>query len=482
MKLEHCLLGVVAAVLVISGCSRAVAQNEATNGEKGREVELVIYSQNFAMVRDVRQVDLKKGATHIAIQGVSKVLDQNSVIYSFPKVASAKVTSTTYDLGTSDGSQLLQRFLGKQIDLVYRGDDGKEGARESGVLQVADPGNIVVKVGERLVVNPKATIEAPADAGIVTIPQLSASVESDADTSSPLSVNYMTQGLSWSADYTATLESDKPEMHMECWATVTNTTGADFPDATIRFVAGSPNRLSENRAKSPRFLDAEQHVYLGSPSRMPGESPSPQEMGELYAYPYSSKATVVQNQMNRVRMMESSSVKIAKFYAVSVPPLMKEYDNLSGNPERRISATLGINLTNGKSEGLGNPLPAGAVRFYEPDSKGVIRYMGAAAILDTPKDARASFTLSNVFNVYGRAKQVAGKQIDKRHVSRTVEIKLNNEKANPVEVRVVQPFGENWKISNQSHPGAKLNAGSNQWTLEVPAGGEAKLTYTVILG
>ncbi|RYG37795.1 DUF4139 domain-containing protein [bacterium] len=468
---------------VVYGCARSEAQMVKGPADPGRgPVELTVYADDFGMVQETRKVDLAIGKNRIGLLGVSKSLDQNSVIYSWPTSKDAQVLSSTYDLGVNDSGRLLTRFLGQTVDLVFRGDDGSEGQRLQGTLEVAEAGNIVVKVGEKYIVNPNATIEAPANAGIVTIPQLSAEVESKSGGSTELALTYMTEGLSWNADYTATLAPDKDELNLECWATVTNRTGTDFPDAKLSFVAGSPNRAVKGRLRDTT-LASESDMNARFPAAAAAKGKyfrDPEAVGELYAYPYKSTATIRQDQMNRVRMMGSESVEVKRVYSIALPTMYREYGEFA--PDRRLTATMGINFANAEKTGLGLPLPAGAVRVYEPDSKGAVRYVGAASIGNTPKNARISLELTNVFDVYAQARQVSAQRIDKRRTRRTVEVTLHNEKIKPVAVRLVQYLGEPWKLEAETHKSGRLNGGTNEWKVTVPAGGEAKLRYSVIFG
>lgn len=469
------------------GCARAMAQSGpkasgTASPEKPEVLELTVYTGDFGMVRETRAVELKEGRTRIGLQGVSKRLDQDSVVFGWPGTKDARVVSSTYDLGVADTGRLLQRFLGREIELVYRGEDGKPGERIKGILQVAEPGNVVVLAEGKYIVNPNATIEAPADGGIVTIPQLSAEVESGKAGRTDLAVTYMTNGLSWNADYTATLAPDADTLNLECWATVRNSTGTDYPDAAIRFVAGSPNRaVREERARmQPQTLNAPMASAGEFQARDKVEFESkPMAMGELYAYPYKSTATIRQDQTNRVRMMGSESVQVKRVYTIAVPALYREWGTL--DPNHRLTATMGINLQNAKGSGLGEPLPAGAVRVYEPDKDGAARYVGAASIGDTPKDARVSLELTNVFDLYANARQTAARRIDRHTSTRSVEVTLHNEKARAVEIRLVQEFGGRWRIDSESTKSARLSAGRNEWRVQVPAGGETKFRYTVRL-
>lgn len=490
-------LGAVSSSYVMVGCARAQAQGG--EAKQAREVELLVYSGDFGMVQETRSVTLEKGVSRVGLTDVSKSLDQNSVMFNWPDRKDVQVRSSTYDLGMDESGALLKRFLGKEIELVYRNQNGREGDRVKGTLEVAEPGNVVVKADGRYIVNPDATIEAPTDAGIVTIPQLTAEVDSGSAGSAKLGVSYLTGGLSWSADYTLTLPGKDAGMQdagtqkgpasamphtanasLDCWASVTNKTGTDFPDAKLKFVAGSPNRAV--LATKARIANGSPELEAGNwrtdKSRanwfaMTSDYPGSVAVGELHAYPYEANATIRQDQINRVRMMGVEGMSLKKWYAISVPTLWR--DGFQGNTDTRLTATLGINFKNDEASKLGKPMPGGAVRVYEPDANGRPQYIGAATIGDTPKDARVSLTLSNVFDVYAQSRLVKSEKIGKRRVRKTLEITVHNEKASDQEVRLVQNFYGTYTIVSESAKSAKLNAGQRQWALQVPAGGEVKL-------
>lgn len=474
MKYTIALLA-LAAVLTQTGCNQAVAQDKSAPA--AREVELMVYADDFAMIQETRQVELARGRSKLGLTDISKSLDQESVIFSWPKNKENEVISSTYDLGTQENGSLLSRFLGKPVDLVFRGQNGRESERLSGILEVADPGNIVVRVGDRYLVNPEAEIQAPANAGIVTIPQLTAEVDAKSGGQTTMGVGYLTRGMGWQADYTLRLPREGDQLDLECWATVTNQTGVDFPDAKLKFVAGSPNRAVRNSRyryggggmpamseQSANDKDVSGFVSL-----------EPQSVGELHAYPYEAKATIKQEQKNRVRMMNTDSIPVKRDYSIALP----DYWGWSANPTARLNATVAIKFANDKASGLGAALPGGAVRVYEPGENGSMAYIGAATLQDTPTDAKIDLTLSNVFDIYAQARRVSEKKLDKRSVRTTYEVVAHNEKSRHATVRLVQPIYGSWKIATETVKSRKLNASQVEWTIEIPAGGEKKLLVAV---
>ncbi|HRF59993.1 MAG TPA: DUF4139 domain-containing protein [Fimbriimonadaceae bacterium] len=478
MKSDFALVVSLAVVVyALTGCSRSSAQSRGT--ESDRQIELVVFTNDFAQVQEKRGVTLKEGLQRIDLVEISPEIDPQSTVFSWPNAKQVEVVSSTYELGAPESSSLLQRFVGKKVELVYRGENGREGERQEGVLQTAERGNLVVKVGDRLVVNPTATLELPADSGVATMPQLSLQVKSDAPQNTQLDFSYLTRGLSWSADYTLTLAPESDRIDLECWATVSNTTGTEFTDAKIRFVAGSPNR-----AVRPA-LDPRERMSKGavgtmewSPADGAGFSP-PVTMGEMYAYPYEATATIRPDQMNRARMFSANGVSIERDYSIRLSDLTTPW--YAVNPAKRFPATLTLNFKNSEAVGLGSPLPAGTLRIYESTPKASPSFIGASQIVDTPRDGSIHATLSNVFDLSAQARIVETKRIAKDRSARTIEIIVTNAKRVPATTRVVHSAYAGWTLEQESDSSTAIDAQTREWRVIVPAGSSKTIRFTAVI-
>lgn len=477
MKKSWLAIGIIP-LGILAGCDegKATAEVPADRGP----VELTIYNQDFATVREERKVELKDGRTRLQIQHVSKELDPTSVIFNWKNPNEALVVANTYDLGVSGGGDVLSRYVGEDVEMTWRGSDGRTGERIKGRLEAAGEDGTVIRTKEKLIINPTGTIEVPARTDVVTIPQLSVDVEAKGAKNTDLSMTYITEGLSWGADYVGTLAADSEKMNLECWATVTNRTGTSFPNAKISLVAGSPNRAARSQFQAASGSG----VYVAKRAisqenyrdyEMKPRSIAPIAAGELYSYPVEAKATIAPDQMNRVRLMSSDSVPVTRDYSITLPYY---YDYAGGQPSRQ-QAVLAIRFYNKKENNLGQPLPGGSVRFYEPDEKGAPVYIGAASISDTPKEGRVDLTLTNVFDVTSESRIVETKRIDRRTVRRKIEVILKNEKKRAVKVRVVYPTYGNPKMATESHKSVRLSASMLQWEVNVLAGAKTKLEFVV---
>ena len=477
-------LAAVSCGLVATGCvSRGVAASPTK--DSSRKVELTVYKDDFAMVREQRPVLLDTGQNKLEIANVSSKLDPSSVLFTWQTPGSADVVSNTYDLGLPNGRSLLKRYVGQEVDVVHYGQDGKRGEKLTGTLEVASDNSLVLKSDGKYIVDPEGTVIAPNRPDIVAMSQLSVGVDSKSKQNTNLGVAYLTGGLGWNADYVANLDPGGETVSIECWATVTNHTGIAFPESKITLMAGSPNRAVQpvamggdmsGYATSTRSahlsLNYSDEAGLAVPKKA-----APSSSGELYAYPITLPATIAPEEMNRVRMLASTHVPVKKDYSVR----LQQFGEYSGRPVRH-NATLTIDFTNSEASKLGMPLPQGTVRAYEPDASGAAQYVGAADILDTPKDQLVSLTLSNVFDVTSQAKLMKTRRLDKRHEQQDYAVSLANAKKAPVVLRVVQGFYGIFAVTEETQKSKRLNAREVQWLITIPANGQVKLTYSVKLG
>ncbi|MBS1714375.1 MAG: DUF4139 domain-containing protein [Armatimonadetes bacterium] len=460
------------ALVVTTGCGRTARAEPVSKSER-TGIELSVYKQDFAMVQESRAVRLAQGKTKVSVRDVSPVLDPESVLFGWKGAVKADVVGNTYDLGSAESGHLLKRYLGQEVELVWYGENGREGQRLKGMLQSAGEGGTVFESGGKLYVNPPATVVVPDTGDVVLRPSLKADVQSTTAGDAEMTVSYLTRGLSWSADYVATLDEDGEKAALECWATVTNTTGTVFPSAAVTLVAGSPNRaVRERRFESPQrsatLSESEDKDMSGFSARKTQVS-APEVVGELYEYKVQSTSTIASDQMNRLKMFFSDSVPIAKDYSVRLPDT---YMYGSDRPQRQ-NAQLAVSFSNSVKSGLGMPLPQGAVRVYDSG-----RYVGAASIPDSPRDDRISLTLSSVFDVRAETKRVKTTRLDKRHLRYDVESTLTNQKKGSVVVRVVQSwYGA--KLVSESEKSVRLDASTAQWKVSVEPGTTKTLKFSL---
>jgi len=68
-----------------------------------------------------------------------------------------------------------------------------------------------------------------------------------------------------------------------------------------------------------------------------------------------------------------------------------------------------------------------------------------------------------------------------RTVDETIEIKLTNQKPQPITVTVVEHLyrGNKWEITDKSADYTRIDSNTIQFPIQVPAKGQSDLTYSV---
>ena len=219
-------------------------------------------------------------------------------------------------------------------------------------------------------------------------------------------------------------------------------------------------------------------AWSGAPEVMVGSATS---VGDLQSFPIKNPTTVAQEQMNRLLMFSAPHVQATREYIAEAPTLSYWGDDFGWGtdiPARGI-VSVGIRFFNRDRDGLGGPLPHGALRVYEDDASGRLRYVGAAAIPDTPHDQKVEITLARAFDVFSEWTLVKRQRINSETMRDSVCILLHNEKATAVDVEARQGFGGRSKVVDESQGHIGLDADHVQWTVSVPAAGKATLEYTV---
>ena len=479
------VIGVPAGVHALRVQARA-----AKPAAPARNLDIAVYNSDFALVRDTRAVTLKTGDNRLAFADVSRELDPNSVLLQWddPGQSPPEIVGHSYHLGAKDSQTLLRNEVGKPVEIVRYGENGREASREKGRLLVAENGApAVIEVDGKIYVNPQGTlvIDRAADTP-PTIPQIVVQAQSPVNRGASLGLTYLTRGLSWSADYVATLSRDADDrLDLELYATVANRTGVEFPGASLTLVAGEPNRAVRTAKERMRFHDGELKEY-GAPAA-PGAAPvggaqwngvsAPTTVAESYAYPLARPATVQSEQLTRLLMMRKAQLQVRKEYSYRAPHL----EAYSSPQQQRGSVSVALAFDNTAKAGLGSPLPQGAIRVYDPDASGRPRYAGAATLPDTPEDRPAHVTLANSFDVTADYTTRSSRAINRRTTRKQVTVRLHNARSKPVNVRVVQGFYGAWRVASESAKHRKMNSSTAQWTVPVPASGARELRFAVDL-
>ncbi len=472
---------VFGAVWLLSSGFEAHAQiREREVGAESRTgLTVTIYNSDLGLVRDIRRVDFAAGENVLALGDVSPALRPETLALEGEGL-SLLDQSFAFDLLSPQ--RILEKSVGDTVWVVRsHPQTGEETEVEAELLSVA--GGVVLRIGERIESGPAAGGGRLAfrglPEGLRRAPALVARLESDRAGVRDLGVEYLTGGLTWQADYRAEVNAAEDRLDLTGLVTLTNASGAAYPDARVRLVAGEVNQ----DGPSPVQRAA---VAMMAEAAAPAPGLAAQAAGDQHLYEVPRPVSLADRETKQVLLLESRGVPVEKEYR------FEELVHAQGGPEEvgPVSAAVVFRFDNdAEAGGPGQPLPGGIVRVYQPggpeaeggggDGGGAPVFTGEDRIGHTPEGEEVRLAIARAFDVTGRSRITAYERLSNKSYRTAQEITLANAKDEAVRVKVVGHLPPGWRMLEESRPHEAETANRIAWTLSVPAGGEATLTYRV---
>ena len=461
---------VISALLVLL-CASAWAVDEK---DLGPGVSVTVYNQDFAVVKERREMDVAAGQSWVKFMDVAALIDATSVAFSsLTDPAGTKVTEQNYEFDLVSASKLLDKYVDKEITVITR-----DGDMVTGKLMNADGAQIVLRLKDGSVSmvprgrNVRDIIFSKLPEGLLTKPTLVWRVSSARGGKQLIRVAYMTTGMGWRADYTLVLTEKEDAINWDGWVTVTNKCGTTFTDAQIKLMAGDVHRVVEEERRAGRMPMAPGAMAAGMVEKKQVEEKA---FSEYHLYTVSAPSTLSDQQTKQLEFVKRDQVAVQKKYYYR--PLSRGW--WWAKPTNDVEVE--IQFKNEKKVNMGIPLPEGVVRLYKRDADGELQLLGTSPIKHTPKDEDLKFRMGNAFDIVGERVVMASRKPSERSYEEDIEITLRNHKPEAVTVEVEDLMGryQTWSLLKQSAPGVKKDFRTQVWTVKVDANAEAKLAYTV---
>ncbi len=540
-------------VLLAIAALPAAADEVQVVSPRPDSVSVTIYRDLFALVTETRTVDLPAGPVTLVFDGVvDTLLPQSAVVsdanravdesnYDFERLTPAnllkksigrEVTLWRTNPATGRARQVVATIVSANTNgVVFRTADGAEALHCSGLPERLD------------------FQEIPGD--LKREPQLSIRLAAGTAGKRQVRVSYLAHGFGWQANYVATLGQ---RMDLLGWITLNNFTGASFRNASVQVVAGKLNLLDEDDGgtsvfgatanygggdelegmrddrieemqdeidKAPDDVEYFSGCYpMGSRKEIRREavpiidsdsylreSLQPmqgEELEEVVVTGYRASMAVRENladyqmyrlpeptdlqarQTKQVAFLHKADVRYDRFYSVRLTQL----GDIERHDEDPLTPSAMVGWTNRESDGLGEPLPGGRVRFFEPGATGLV-FIGEDRIADkavgTPVELTCGIATDLDFSVDGPGsiddmEFSTGAMIMAlitRRAYLPVNLRVTSAKPAPVTFEVRQAPLEDmadFRVKGASLP-TQRKAGDWMWRFTVPAHGEATLSY-----
>ncbi len=425
--------------------------------EARSEVEITVYNQDLALVKDTRKLIFEQGVTEIPFTDVASAIDPTTVTLTVPdSTMGVRLLEQNYRYDLVSADKILANYLGRTIRAL-----SKQGRVSEGKLLSADATSLTIEYGDSglttLTRAELANVEYPSlPAGMLIRPTLVWKLQSELSRAAFAEVSYLTGRIGWHAEYVAVLDSSDSSLRLSGWASIDNQSGATYVEARINLVAGEVNRIREELR--PAFMIADPlGVRAGITARME-ERP----LFEYHLYTLSDPSTLHNNETKQLALFQPATVRTDRTYTYE-------------DGKVRVS----LEFLNSPEAGLGIPLPRGKFRVMKADSDGALQFIGEDRIAHTAMNEKVRARLGNAFDVVGERKHLSLRKISGPGVEEEFEIRLRNHKSTDVTVAVIEHLIGDWTITETTVPYEKSDYRTAEWRVTVPANGESTIGYTV---
>lgn len=446
------------------------------------------YSQipGYAVVKEKRRVSLDSGNTDVKFTDVAAFIDPTTVTFkSLTSPQTTNVLEQNFHFDLVSNQKLIEKFIDKEITVEQ--NQGNKISSTRGTL-LSSSGGLVLKGQDDniMTLNNYSNIRFPKlPEGLITKPTLFWKVNARSGGNHQIEASYQTTGITWWADYIANYKeganANSGSLDLSAWVSIINKAGASFNNSKLKLVAGDVNR-----AKPQYRHSKSRRAYNTMALESADAGFQEKSFFEYHMYTLGRSVDIPNNSTKQIELFPvAMDVPVEKeyiYYSASQPFYGHTVTNkaeLSSNKKVDVF----LKFKNSKDQNLGIPLPSGRIRVNQIDTADdSMEFVGEDIIDHTPKDEGIRIRMGNAFDIVGERQQTDF-YIDhsRKIMEETIKIKVKNRKDVPVEVMVKESLyrAANWKLKNVSNKYDKNNAFLITFPLEIPAGREEVINYTV---
>lgn len=444
----------------------------------------------YAVVRQQREFALNRGRNTVRFTDVAALIDPTTVSFqSLTDPIGTSVIEQNFQFDLVNTKKLLQKYVDRRISVdQVRGNSTESFA---GILLSTNDDGLVLKRddGSIQTLPYNAGIRLPElPGGLITRPTLVWDVNANRAATHNTQVSYQTTGITWWTDYNVTYQeganANSCKLDVAAWVSIINQSGAGYPDAKLKLVAGDVQRAQPQG-----------RVYAATPQRagmameMSAKGFEEKAFFEYHLYTLGRPTTLPDNSTKQIELFPAARAvpceKNLVYYGATARPYASgpAIDRNYGiNTNAKVDVYIGFK--NAKEQNMGMPLPAGRMRVSKlDDADNTLEFIGENTIDHTARNEQVLIKLGSAFDVVGQRRQAnfnidAGRQI----ITEEIEVKLRNQKKEAVTVMVKENLyrWSNWQISSKTHDYRKDDARTVTFPVKIAAGAEAVVRYTVM--
>ncbi|HWC72521.1 MAG TPA: hypothetical protein VG454_01190 [Gemmatimonadales bacterium] len=434
------------------------------------QTSLSIYRDGRVVVRRTLPQALQQGRNTLTLR--LEALDPATL---FSTDTSVSITSATVRYPSTSGDA-LSRAIGQTLSFVRSKGD----TIRATVLR-ADPPQYKLPDG-RVLLSPPGEPLFPAE--LVRTTSEAELVLDAGRARQRTDIAYVAEGMTWEALYQVIVTGARGQVSGT--ATVTSRSlRADSAD--VQLVAGAIRQTRQPKADMVAAPQAQMRLEAVTVGGV--DQTSEQSVGETHVYQLPGRLTIEPGVPVATALFPRSSAPVTQ--ELIVPGVLPWRGWIGQTPEpNRVPVQVWYTIKRASKTPFGDrPLPAGTVQLYQADSSGRVQLIGEAANDHTAPGRDLRVQSGDAFDITAERVQTDYNQEQLppprrgmpsgQRVTAAYRVTITNAKAEAVTVDVRESRFGKWTIVTSSVPPEKLSSTESRFRVQVPAGGEATLTYTV---
>ena len=435
------------------------------------QTSLSIYRDGRVVVRRTFPQALQQGRNTVTLR--LEALDPATL---FSTDTSVSVSSATVRY-PSTSNDVLARAAGQTLSFVrVKGDTVRA------TVVRADPPQYKLPDG-RMLLSPPGEPLFPAEL-VRTTPE--AQLMLDASRARQRTdIAYVAQGMSWEALYQVILLGARCQVSGTATVTSQN---LRVDSADVQLVAGAIRQTRQPKSEEGAYAVDAVVVRGGVVARQQALT-TEEAVGETHVYQLPGRLTIEPGVPIATALFPRSSAPVTQ--ELIVPGVLPWRGWIGQNQEpNRVPVQVWYTIKHAPKTAFGDrPLPAGTVQLYQADSSGRVQLIGEAANDHTAPGRDLRVQSGDAFDITAERVQTDYNQepvpperkglLARQRVTAAYRVTITNAKTEAITVDVREAHFGAWKVIESSIPAEKLSSTETRFRVQVPAGGDATLTYSV---
>jgi len=440
------------------------------------ELKLTVYNNNMGMVKDTRTVSLPVGKCELRFTGIaSGIMPVTVQAKSLTYPGKFRVLEQNYEYDLMSAERLLDKYVGKRIKIIEQNKfKDRENVLEATLLS-NNKGQIYRINGEIYLGHDGYKVLPEIPGNLIAKPTLMWLCESVTNKPHEIEVSYLTNDISWKADYIVSLNKDESNANVSAWITLDNKSGTTYRNAELQLVAGDVNMVKKRKYAKPQYAYKAYEVAAYSAPQFKEKS-----FFEYHIYHMQRRTTVKDRQAKQIKLFDADGVKIKKELIVNASN--SYFTRRYPGKKQKQPVNVYVSFRNSAPNRLGIPFPAGIMRMYKEDTDGGLQFIGENEIKHTPQDETVKIKIGKAFDVIAQRIQTDYEKLMRNLYESEWEITIRNHKRKAITVSLVEPLHGNWKVISTNTPYKKIDAFTIRFNLSIPMDGTAQVKYRVRVG